>query len=296
VAELQKNIQTMYNLVEQVLICRSPSPSYSIFLYEQMTLFKIKAVKEGRPHKIALSFDFMDTFSHSEIEEQHLLCELYLHEFACPMDRRYNITPLVGDIQIRSFTSFVNNHVTWRNAFQTVRKNEVNASLWIRGEPLDANTIIKKHQDLLSQPEQANLIIELQRMMLESCRCTILKQQSLALDGSKSRWEVSTNALRSRDPYHYGNFTYALSRIEGYINCVQSRGARWLGLKFHFPLIWMPLEKYQPKFRITKKMEKQCWERIAETNGFRKATEKTEGSYSFNNLHWSGQLPNSDSE
>jgi hypothetical protein len=93
-------------------------------------------------------------------------------------------------------------------------------------------------------------------MMLESCKCTILKQQSLALDGSKSRWEVSTNALRSRDPYHYGNFTYALSRIEGYINCVQSRGERWLGLKFHFPLIWMPLEKYQPKFRITKKMEK----------------------------------------
>jgi hypothetical protein len=34
----------------------------------------------------------------------------------------------------------------------------------------------------------------------------------------------------------------------------------------------MPLEKYQPKFRITKKMEKQCWERIVETNGFRKAT------------------------
>ena len=94
-----------------------------------MTLFKIKAVKKGRPHKIALSFDFMDTFSHSEIEEQHLLCELYLHEFSCPMDIRYNITPLVWDIQIRDFTSFVNNHVTWGNAFQTVRKNEVNASL-----------------------------------------------------------------------------------------------------------------------------------------------------------------------
>jgi hypothetical protein len=123
-----------------------------------MTLFKIKAVKEGRPHKIALNFDFMDTFSHSEIEEKHLLCELYLHEFSCPLDRRYNITPLVGDIQIRAFTSFVNNHFRWRNAFQTLRKNEVNASLWIRGEPLDARTIIKKHQDLLSQPERANRI------------------------------------------------------------------------------------------------------------------------------------------
>ena len=67
VAELQKNIQTMYNLVEQVLICRIPSPSFSLFLYEQMTLFKIKVVKEGRPHKIELNFDFMDTFSHSEI-------------------------------------------------------------------------------------------------------------------------------------------------------------------------------------------------------------------------------------
>jgi hypothetical protein len=58
------------------------------------------------------------------------------------MDRIYNITPLVGDIQIRDFTSFFNNHVTWRNDFQTVRKNEVNASLWIRGEPLDVRTII----------------------------------------------------------------------------------------------------------------------------------------------------------
>jgi hypothetical protein len=30
----------------------------------------------------------------------------------------------------------------------------------------------------------------------------------------------------------------------------------WIGYHFHFPLLWMPIEKYQISYKLTKKAEK----------------------------------------
>ena len=35
----------MYNLIQELLRCRAPSPSYRVFLYEHMVLLKIRALK-----------------------------------------------------------------------------------------------------------------------------------------------------------------------------------------------------------------------------------------------------------
>ena len=77
----------MYTMMQQVLICRNPSPSYSIFLYEQLTLFKMKSIVEDQPHKITLVPEFLENFFQSGITNQHFLCELYLHEHACQLDK-----------------------------------------------------------------------------------------------------------------------------------------------------------------------------------------------------------------
>jgi len=137
-------------MTQQVLICRKPSPSYSIFLYEQLALFTMKALEKGRPYKIHKFREFLETFNHASIKDQHLLCELYLHHLVVKEDRLTNITPIVGDIQLRAFTYFVNNQFFWRNAFLFAQQNEQSSTLWVRGEPLDIPTYLDDYQEILS--------------------------------------------------------------------------------------------------------------------------------------------------
>jgi hypothetical protein len=128
----EKNV--MHMMKQQVLICINPSPSYFVFVYEQLTLFKMKAIMEDHPHKITLIPEFLENFFQSGITNQHFLCELYLHEHTCQLEKRFNMTPFVGEIQLRTFTSFVNNQVTWLNSLQTVHTNEGASTLWIKSE------------------------------------------------------------------------------------------------------------------------------------------------------------------
>ena len=88
-----------------------PSSSYPVFLFDQFIWFKLKAIKEGRPYEIATLAKFLETFLESNFEEQNLLCDLYLHELAYPLDRHSNLIPFSGDVQLRTFASFVSNHV-----------------------------------------------------------------------------------------------------------------------------------------------------------------------------------------
>ena len=46
---MEKDKKNMLTLTHELLRCRSPSPSYPVFLFEQMILFHIKALREGRP-------------------------------------------------------------------------------------------------------------------------------------------------------------------------------------------------------------------------------------------------------
>ena len=76
-----------------------------------MTLFKLKYLKEGRPHQLLIVPLFLDTLSQSDFFEQNLLCELYTHEVACPMNIVFDIIPHIGDVHLRAFTSFVSNRM-----------------------------------------------------------------------------------------------------------------------------------------------------------------------------------------
>ena len=71
----------------------------------------------------------------SDFIEQNLLCELYLHELACPLDLHSNRAPFLGNVQLRAFSSFVNSHVQWERSFQNFSHNDSHSNLWIRSEP-----------------------------------------------------------------------------------------------------------------------------------------------------------------
>ena len=49
---MQKEKDQLYALFQEIMSFRAPSPSYQVFLYEQLTLFKLKALKEGRPYQL----------------------------------------------------------------------------------------------------------------------------------------------------------------------------------------------------------------------------------------------------
>ena len=76
----------------------------------------LRELKEGRSYDIATSTKFLETFLRSNFEDQNLLCELYLHEMACPLDHHSNPVPFLGDVQLSSFSSFVRNNVQWERS------------------------------------------------------------------------------------------------------------------------------------------------------------------------------------
>ena len=125
----------MFDLVQKLLAARKPSLNYSLFLTERLAFFQIKAIKDGRPHEVFKSKQFVRTFAEASTSDQHLFCELYIYNEAIPENKKFNLNPLVGDIQIKAFASFLANQITWQTAFLATRHNEDNRLLWIRQKP-----------------------------------------------------------------------------------------------------------------------------------------------------------------
>ena len=142
----------MYALSQELMGTRKPSSSYPVFLFEKFVWFKLKAVQEGRSFEITTSENFLETFFGSNFEEQNLLCELYLHEMACPLDHHSNPVPFAGDVQLRAFASFVSNHIQWERSFQTFSHNEAHTNLWIRSEPQNPGILLAQYRNFLSSP------------------------------------------------------------------------------------------------------------------------------------------------
>ena len=185
---------------------RVPSPSYSVFLYEKMTLFKLKSLKEGGIYQLTPYAQFLETCVESSFTEQNLLRELYLKEMACPMDPHSKPVPYLGDVQLRSFSYFVNNHVQWESVFQTISQNEASSSLWIRIEPQSPRVLLMFHERRLTYPMKTQQLMELQEKVIYTYVNQISKQQHLSLEGSKNRWQTSSLALKKKGPLLFQEF------------------------------------------------------------------------------------------
>ena len=140
------------------------------------------------------------------------------------MESHSNPIPHIGDIHLRAFTSFVTNHMHWWVASQTIHKNEDNSTLWIRGEPRDPVPLIVRHKKYLSFPEKVSRVAEFQYKFTSTCVSLISQKEHYALKGSSQRWEFSNISLRENDPYCFENFKYDLSRVLGYVKCMETCG------------------------------------------------------------------------
>lgn len=140
------------------------------FTYARNTFpISIVNIKEKRPYKTRRIQDFLGTFQSAYFLEQHLLCELYLHDLACFRDQYFNFTPYVGDVQFRAFVSFVQNQVVWKIAYDIVTTNEGWVSLCIRNEPKLAEVIAHKCNKIWQFPDTKTLLMDYQDLVLWRC-------------------------------------------------------------------------------------------------------------------------------
>jgi hypothetical protein len=124
--DLKGRLVLIFDLVQKLLATRKPSCNYSVFLMERLTWFQIKSVIEGKPHEVIQPADFVKTFVAASTRDHHLLCEAYFHNEAIPENRLLNINPLVRDIQLQPFTSFLYNQILWQDDFLAAKHNEDN--------------------------------------------------------------------------------------------------------------------------------------------------------------------------
>jgi hypothetical protein len=260
--DLKGRLVLIFDLVQKLLATRKPSCNYSLFLMERLTWFQIKSIIEGKPHGVIQPADFVKTFVAASTRDQHLLCEAYFHNEAIPENRLLNINPLVGDIQLRAFASFLYNQILWQDEFLAAKHNEDNRLLWIRPEPQRAATFITEYYEFLKQPGVTEHVQQLQSEVLQDCQHIISSIEIPALQANNLFWQQSTEKKQEHNPFGPANLEVAISKIPNYIQCVRHCVENWIGYWFYFPILWLPIERYQVSYKLPKKAETAAWKRL----------------------------------
>jgi hypothetical protein len=294
--DLKDRMVKIFDLLHSLIATRKPSCNYSLFLVERLIWFQIKSLVEGKPYEVIEPTDFVKTFLAASIKDQHLLCEGYFHNEAIPENRRLNINPLVGDVQLRAFTSFLYNQILWQSNFSTVSNNEDKKLLWIRPEPERAARFISEYYEVLKKSGVTEHVQQLQSAVLQECQQSISNIEIPALQANNLMWQQSTKQRQQHNPFGPTNLEAAISRVPSYIQCIKHCAENWIGYKFYFPLLWLPIETYQVRYKLSKKAETAAWARIQEDQGFKPPTDSTARSYCLSTLHGQSQYRDSDSE
>jgi hypothetical protein len=294
--DLKARMVKIFDLMHSLIATRKPSCNYSLFLVERLIWFQIKSIVEGKSYEVIEPTDFVKTFLAASTKDQHLLCEAYFHNEAIPENRLLNINPLVGDVQLRAFTSFLYNQILWQSNFSTVRNNEDNKLLWIRPEPERAARFISEYYEVLKKPGVTEHVQQLQSVVIQECQQSINTIEIPALQANNLIWQQSTKQRQQHNPFGPTNLEAAISRVPSYIQCIRHCAENWIGYKFYFPMLWLPIETYQVRYKLSKKAETAAWHRLQEEQGFKPPTDSTARSYCLSTLHGQSQYRDSDSE
>jgi hypothetical protein len=294
--ELKDKMIKVFDMIQKLMTTRKPSCNYSLFFMERLMWFQLRSIIEGKPYEVISSIDFIQTFEAASTKDQHFLCEAYLHNEAILENRTLNMNPLVGDVQLRAFTSFLLNQITWQDDFTAASNNEDKRSLWIRPEPQRAGIFIAQYRTFLRKKGMTELVQQLQSAVIQDCERIISAIQIPALQANNLCWQHSTEKEHQCNPFGPANLETAISRVPSYIQCMKQCAENWIGYHFHFPLLWLPIEKYQLSYKLPKKAEKAAWQRIQELQGFRARTDNTAFGYSLSGLHDISRYPDSDSD
>jgi hypothetical protein len=235
--DLKARMVKAFDMMEKLMATRKPSCNYSLFLMERLMWFQIKSIIEGKPHEVISLANFIKTFVAASTRDQHLLCEAYFHNEAIPENRVLNINPLVGDVQLREFTSFLLNQILWQGDFSAAKNNEDNRLLWIRPEPQGEATFISQYYAFLKKPGMTEHVQQLQSEVIQDCECIISAIKIPSLQASNLFWQQSTEKRQQRNPFGPANLEATISRVSSYIQCMRHCAENWIGYRFYFPIL-----------------------------------------------------------
>lgn len=112
-----------------------------------------------------------------------------------------------------------------------------------------------------------------------------LSIQERSLTTSKMRCMVSTNSVKEREPFNYGNFNPSASWLITYNNLILRKEPYWLGCLFRCPIIWYPSEGFRFDYELPEGHEKTAFANLAQHHSFRPDKETFSPAYSLTTLH-----------
>jgi hypothetical protein len=270
-----EQIKEIFSVYSDIVACRAPATNYTLFLLERYLLLRVKAIRAGKPFEFTIVSDFVSCFREQEDGVQYFMCELYLHNFILGENRKENPNPFTGDIQFQAFLSFAKNQTRWAKAHKVFMKRETGLDLWIRGEPPKSLNTIMQHKTFMKREKVVESLAPIHRHVVRSGLQYFRELKEEAISASKLRWDVSSNAVKNREPFGFRNFHAATFRLERYARMILDEGPAWIGCRYSPPIIWYPPEGYQSNYEIRKKEEDVSFEELKGKNGFRRPREKT---------------------
>ena len=120
-----------------------------------------------------------------------------------------------------------------------------------------------------------------QKWCADLCVGQITKFRQEALDSCQKRWMLSSLAVRGREPFGAPNFACALERMLRYVACIHTCGVIWMGLRFRFPLLWLPVEKYTLSYNV----EPDWWKDVVLKEGYKPPGTEMAAEYDLTQLH-----------
>ena len=232
VAELKADKEQILNLAQEVMACRPPASSYSLFLHERFLFFYLESIKKEISHEIEDGVQFLQILRAHDVITQHLMCELYMHEYPLCVDREFSLVPYVGDIHLRALTSYTFNQISWQKASNTFESNHVTKPFTVRGEPERSVTIYNKHNTFLEIVGNGEWMLKTQKWCIDLYVKKLVTFQAEALDSCQKMWTMSPTSFWNREPFGAPNFARALSRVPRYVACIQTCRVWWIGIRF----------------------------------------------------------------
>ena len=125
--------------------------------------------------------------------------------------------------------------------------------------------MFNKHNTFLGIEANRDKMLRTQNWCLDLCVKKIVTFHEEAFDCCQKRWMMAPTAIWNREPFGAPNFSRVLPRVLKYVACVRTCGVRWMGLRFQFPTIWLPVEDYTPAYIISE----YWWEEVLLLYGFK---------------------------
>ena len=111
---------------------------------------------------------FLSLYKTLDEEDDNILCEMYQHDLVLSGKSKWNMNPYVGDVQLRVFTSFMNNQIKWIKAMSFVWQDENMGGLNLKGEP-NPPELYKETTEIMKNPKFVATLEDKQKAVILSC-------------------------------------------------------------------------------------------------------------------------------